>query len=286
MIKRVLDNDRIKVHFKDKVTGVSGTVGNFTSTLESGEEIHHGIVILAIGAEPLRPEGMYLYKENPNVLLSLDLDEELAQQSDRLKKAKAVAFIQCVGSRIPERPYCNKVCCAHSVESAIKLKVMNPEMDVFILFRDMRTYGEREVLYTRARELGVVFIRYVIANPPKVEEAGGRLKITVTDQIMQMPVSLEVDLLSLATAIIPHNNAPLAELYKVPLNAEGFFTEAHPKIRPVDCLHRGHLFGGVVPLPQTHPGNRGRIPGLRLPGQHHPVPGLPGAGIHHLQPHR
>ncbi|MGA8139805.1 MAG: FAD-dependent oxidoreductase [Desulfobaccales bacterium] len=250
MIKRVLDNDRIKVHFKDKVTGVSGTVGNFTSTLESGEEIHHGIVILSIGAEPLRPEGMYLYKENPNVLLSLDLDEELARQSDRLKKAKAVAFIQCVGSRIPERPYCNKVCCAHSVESAIKLKVMNPEMDVFILFRDMRTYGEREVLYTRARELGVVFIRYVIANPPKVEEAGGRLKITVTDQIMQMPVSLEVDLLSLATAIIPHNNAPLAELYKVPLNAEGFFTEAHPKIRPVDASTEGIFLAGLCHYPK------------------------------------
>ncbi len=250
MIKRVLDNDRIKVHFKEKVTGVSGTVGNFTTTLESGEEIRHGIVILAIGAEPLRPEGMYLYKENPNVLLSLDLDEELAKQSDRIKKAKAVAFIQCVGSRIPERPYCNKVCCAHSVESAIKLKVMNPEMDVFILFRDMRTYGEREVLYTRARELGVVFIRYVIANPPKVEEAGGRLKITVTDQIMQMPVSLEVDLLSLATAIIPHNNAPLAELYKVPLNAEGFFTEAHPKIRPVDATTEGIFLAGLCHYPK------------------------------------
>ena len=250
MIKRVLDNDRIKVHFKDKVTGVSGAVGNFTSTLESGEEIHHGIVILSIGAEPLRPEGMYLYKENPNVLLSLELDEELALQSDRLKNAKAVAFIQCVGSRIPERPYCNKVCCAHSVESAIKLKVMNPEMDVFILFRDMRTYGEREVLYTRARELGVVFIRYVIANPPKVEEAGGRLKITVTDQIMQMPVSLEVDLLSLATAIIPHNNAPLAELYKVPLNAEGFFTEAHPKIRPVDASTEGIFLAGLCHYPK------------------------------------
>ena len=131
----------------------------------------HGIVVLAIGAEPLRPEGMYLYKQNPNVLLSLDLDQEIAQESERLKKAQAVAFIQCVGSRIPERPYCNKVCCAHSVENAIKLKVMNPEMDVFILYRDMRTYGERETLYTRARELGVIFIRYVVSDPPEVEES-------------------------------------------------------------------------------------------------------------------
>ena len=112
------------------------------------------------------------------------------RRARRIQQAQAVAFIQCVGSRIPERPYCNKVCCAHSVENAIKLKVMNPEREVFILYRDMRTYGERELLYTRARELGVVFIRHVLADPPKVEEAGGRLKITVTDQILQMPVSL------------------------------------------------------------------------------------------------
>ncbi len=250
MINRVLGNDLITVHFQEMVTGVSGAVGNFTTTLGSGEEIRHGIVILAIGASPFRPEGMYLYKENPNVLLSLELDEEIAQESARIKQAQAVAFIQCVGSRIPERPYCNKVCCAHSVENAIKLKVMNPEMEVFILYRDMRTYGERELLYTRARELGVVFIRHVIADPPKVEEAGGRLKITVTDQILQRPVSVAVDLLTLATAIIPHHNAPLAELYKVPLNAEGFFTEAHPKIRPVDATTEGIFLAGLCHYPK------------------------------------
>jgi heterodisulfide reductase subunit A len=250
MINRVLGNDLITVHFEEMVTGVSGAVGNFTTTLGSGEEIRHGIVILAVGASPFRPKGMYLYKENPNVLLSLELDEEMAQNSARLKQAQAVAFIQCVGSRIPERPYCNKVCCAHSVESAIKLKVMNPEIEVFILYRDMRTYGERELLYTRARELGVVFIHYVIADPPRVEEAGGRLKITVTDQVMQMPVTFQVDLLTLATAIIPHHNAPLAELYKVPLNAEGFFTEAHPKIRPVDATTEGIFLAGLCHYPK------------------------------------
>ena len=119
-----------------------------------------------------------------------------------------MAFIQCVGSRIPERPYCNKVCCAHSVENAIKLKAMNPQMDVYILYRDMRTYGEREALYQRAREIGVVFIRHRLADLPQVEEADGRLKITVKDQILQRPVSFMVDLLTLATAIIPHHNAP------------------------------------------------------------------------------
>ena len=158
------------------VTGVSGVVGNFTSTLSTGQAIEHGIVVIAIGAEPYRPEGEYLYKQNPNVLLSLDMDVEIARDTERLQKAEAVAFIQCVGSRIPERPYCNKVCCAHSVENAIKLKAMKPEMDVYILYRDMRTYGERELLYQQAREMGVVFIRYILAEPPRVEEAGGRLR--------------------------------------------------------------------------------------------------------------
>jgi heterodisulfide reductase subunit A len=250
MINRVQNDERITVHFKAMVTGVSGAVGNFTTTLSDGEAIRHGIVILAIGAEPFRPEGMYLYKENPNVLLSLDLDEEIAQESERVKKAQAVAFIQCVGSRIPERPYCNKVCCAHSVEDAIKLKVMDPEKEVYILYRDMRTYGEREILYTRARELGVVFIRVPIANPAKVEEADGRLRITVTDHILQRPVSFSVDLLVLATAIIPHQNAPLAELYKIPLNAEGFFTEAHAKIKPVEASTEGIFLAGLCHYPK------------------------------------
>ncbi|MCX5892385.1 MAG: FAD-dependent oxidoreductase, partial [Deltaproteobacteria bacterium] len=250
MVNRILCHEKIKVHFEEMITGVSGVVGNFTSTLSSGEAIRHGIVILAVGATPFRPEGMYLYKQNPNVLLNLDLDEEIAQESERVKNARAVAFIQCVGSRIPERPYCNKVCCAHSVEDAIKLKVMDPEKEVFILYRDMRTYGERETLYTRARELGVIFIRYVVVDPPKVEEADGRLKITVTDQILQRPVTFAVDLLALATAIIPHQNAPLAELYKIPLNAEGFFAEAHAKIRPVEASTEGIFLAGLCHYPK------------------------------------
>jgi heterodisulfide reductase subunit A2 len=250
MIDRVLTNDRIIVHFKEIVNGVSGSVGNFTTTLASGLPISHGIVILAVGAEPFRPEGMYLYKQNSNVLLNLDLDEEIAQPSERIKKAQAVAFIQCVGSRIPERPYCNKVCCAHSVEDAIKLKEMDPEKEVYILYRDMRTYGERETLYTRARELGVVFIRHRLADLPRVEEADGRIKITVTDQILRRPVSFSVDVLALATAIIPHQNAALADLYKTPLNAEGFFSEAHAKIRPVDARTEGIFIAGLCHYPK------------------------------------
>ena len=175
-IGKVTNHPNITIHYQAVVTEVSGVVGNFTSKLSNGEAIEHGIVVIAIGAVPYRPEGEYLYKKNPNVLLSLDMDEEIAEETERLKEAEAVAFIQCVGSRIPERPYCNKVCCAHSVENAIKLKVMNPQRDVYILYRDMRTYGERELLYQRAREKGIIFIRYVVSDPPQVAEVDGRLQ--------------------------------------------------------------------------------------------------------------
>jgi heterodisulfide reductase subunit A2 len=250
LLRKVTGHEKIKIHYNAIVEAVSGVVGNFTSTLSTGQDINHGIVVIAIGGEPLRPEGEYLYKQNPNVLLSLDLDAEIMAKSERLKAAQAVAFIQCVGSRTPERPYCNKVCCAHSVENAVKLKVMNPDRDVYILYRDMRTYGERETLYQRAREMGVLFIRYKIGEAPIVEEADGHLRITVKDQVLERPVSFEVDLLTLATAIIPHQNAPLAELYKIPLNAEGFFTEAHAKIKPVEASTEGIYISGLCHYPK------------------------------------
>ena len=250
LLRKVTGHDQIKLHYNAIVEEVHGVVGNFTSRLSSGAGIDHGVVVIAIGAEPYRPEGEYLYKQNPNVLLSLDLDQEITKKSERLKTAQAAAFIQCVGSRTPERPYCNKVCCAHSVENAIKLKVMNPDLEVYVLYRDMRTYGERELLYHRAREMGVMFIRFSIAEPPVVEEADGRLQITVKDQILERPVSFTVDFLTLATAIIPHQNAPLAELYKIPLNAEGFFTEAHAKIRPVEASTEGIFMAGLCHYPK------------------------------------
>jgi heterodisulfide reductase subunit A-like polyferredoxin len=249
-IEKVENHDKIKIHLESTVEEVSGFIGNFATKLSKGQEIDHGIVVLATGAKPYQPEGDYLYKENSNILLSLELDSEIAKESKRIKNAKTAAFIQCVGSRIPERMYCSKVCCAHSVENAIKLKEKNPDMDVYILYRDMRTYGKKEDLYKKAREKGVSFIRYNLDAPPKVEDAEGRIRIMVKDQVLQGPLEILADILILASAIVPHDNTPLAQLYKVALNTEGFFTQAHVKMRPVDCATYGIFLAGLCQYPK------------------------------------
>ena len=250
LVQQVGQQENIRVHFNAEVIEASGVVGNFTSRLSNGQEINHGVVVMATGGLPYVPEGQYLYGQNPKVLLTLDLDREIREQSARLAKVEAAAFIQCVGSRIPERPYCSRVCCTHSVENALKLKEMNPDMEVYVLYRDMRTYGERERLYVEAREKGVVFIRFRLDDLPRVEEENGRLKITVTDLVLQRPLELSVDILTLASAIVPYDNRPVAEIYKTALNAEGFFSEAHAKIRPVDSAAEGIFLAGLCHHPK------------------------------------
>ncbi len=250
VIRKVATHDKITLHLGTTVKEASGFAGNFVSGLSNGEEIAHGVAVLATGAEAYQPKGQYLFGENPNVLHLLDMDMEIAQRTDRIRKAKAVAFIQCVGSRISERPYCNKICCSHSVENALKLKEIDPEMDVYIIYRDMRTYGEREILYAAAREKGVIFIRYTLDHPPQVEELGSRLKITVMDHILQRPVAIVADALALATAIVPRDNNALSQTYKVALNAEGFFAEVHAKIRPLDCATDGIFLAGLCHYPK------------------------------------
>jgi heterodisulfide reductase subunit A len=165
--------------------------------------------------------------------------------------AQQVVFIQCVGSREAERPYCSRVCCTHSIESALALKELKPEIEVFILYRDMRTYGEKELLYQEAREQGVCFIRYDLDRKPEVKKSStGGLTLKVFDPILGLPLTLEPDLLTLATAIIPNTADDLGEIFKVPLSAEGFFNEAHAKLRPVDCITDGIYLAGMAHYPK------------------------------------
>jgi heterodisulfide reductase subunit A len=184
-------------------------------------------------------------------LLSLELDQEIAEHSQRFGQIETAVFIQCVGSREPDRPYCSRVCCTHSVRSALKLKELNPDMDVYILYRDIRTYGEREDIYREARSKGVAFIRYDLENKPSVEKKGDRLSVTVTDKDLQCPVEIQADILTLASAIVPSEGSDaVAKLYKVAMNQEHFFLEAHVKLRPVDFATDGIYLAGLAHYPK------------------------------------
>jgi len=253
VVKRVTDHPRIEVHLNAAVTDVQGFVGNFTSTITSDgrqTEVKHGAAVIAIGGHSYKPKE-YLYKENPRVLLNLEMDQALREQNPLVTGARSAVFIQCVGSREPERPYCSRICCTHSVESALRLKALNPDMDVYILYRDLRTYGLRETLYKEARAQGVMFIRFDLENKPRVEQtADGGLKVTVKDNILGIPLIITPDVLTLASAIIVKDQEKLAKLFKVPLNNDGFFLEAHMKLRPVDFATDGVFVAGLAHYPK------------------------------------
>jgi heterodisulfide reductase subunit A len=253
LISQVNRHPLIDVHLNTTIKDASGFVGSFTSTLidHRGKEtqLDHGAIIMATGGKPYKPKE-YLYGEDPNVFLSLEFDQEIMRGNDKIKDAKSAVFIQCVGSRIPERPYCSKVCCTHSIHSALTLKKLNPDMNIYILYRDIRTFGEREDLYLEARSNGILFIRYDLEDPPKVEKENGRLKVTVTDHVLRRPLKTFPDMIILATAVVPHDNTPFSKLYKVSTNEEGFFLEAHMKLRPVDFATDGIFLAGLCHYPK------------------------------------
>lgn len=252
LIAVVENHPKVNVLKNAALKTVAGSVGNFTSEVEVNgdpETIKYGIAVLATGGREHKPQE-YLYGRDPRVMTHLEFDGELRDKAATVQKAGSAVFIQCVGSREPERPYCSRVCCTHTVHSAIKLKELNPGMRVFVLYRDMRTYGLREELYTKARELGVVFIKYYPDSKPRVFKDGDDLLIEVTDPILQMPVKLSADYIVLSAAIVPNDNQDLVELFKAGMNADGFFSEAHPKLRPVDLNVDGLFLAGLCHHPK------------------------------------
>jgi len=252
LLKEIEGRSDIRIIPGAELKGVEGFVGNFTAEVEADgkvEKIPHGVAVIATGAEPLVPDE-YCFGKSERIMLSLDLDKALRERNALVSNARSAVFIQCVGSREPSRPYCSRVCCTHSIENAIMLKEMNPSMDVFILYRDIRTYGMREGLYKKAREMGVIFVRYGLARKPEVKLREGIPVITVYDHVLQQEVMLEADILTLASAIVPSKSDELAKMYKVPLNSEGFFLEAHMKLRPVDFATDGVFVAGLAHWPK------------------------------------
>ena len=249
LVERVNQHTDIKVLLESEVTTASGFIGNFESVVSSNgssKTIPHGVVIVATGGQATDTDE-YLYGKNARVMRWHDIEHA----TDRLKDASSVVFIQCVGSRDDHRPYCSRLCCTTSVSQSIWLKEQYPEMNVYILYRDIRTFAEREVLYKKARQLGVIFIRYALDRKPDITETENGLEVAVFDPILQQNIIIEADYINLATAIEPAKNDTISELYKVPLNPENFFMEAHAKLRPVEFATDGIYMCGIAHYPKS-----------------------------------
>ena len=252
LVKQVSAHPGIDVHTNARVTNARGFVGNFEATISSNgqdTELKHGAVIVAVGAREHKPQE-HLYGEHDRVMTHLDFDAAMSAGDSRVTEAESAVFIQCVGSREPDRPYCSKVCCTHSVKSALALKEQKPEMNVYVLNRDIRTYGHREDLYRKARQKGVIFIRFDLEHKPRVTASGQGLEVSVHDPILDRDLVIASDLLVLASAIIPGDNEALAQMFKLSTNEDAFFMEAHPKLRPVEFATAGIFVAGLAHYPK------------------------------------
>jgi len=258
LIAKVYQHQLIHVYHDATITQATGYVGNFVTTVKSETglaEIKHGAAVLAIGADLYTPTE-YLYGQDERVVTHLDLEERLSKGDEKIINAKSVVMIQCVGCRNEDRDYCSRICCSQSVKNALKLKEKNPQMDVTILFRDMRTYGFKEDSYREASEKDVKFIRYEPQEPPVVEagesdEGRPVLKVTAPDYVLGKKLVIDADILALAAAVIPSAaTKEIAGLFKVTLSPDGFFKEAHVKLRPVEFGTDGVYLCGLAHYPK------------------------------------
>lgn len=252
--EQIEKENNITVHRNTDIEKIEGYVGNYTTKLkerDSGkeEEIAHGVVIVATGGKEYVP-AEYLYGKNDRVMTQHELEEKLALKGD-LASPDTVVMIQCVGSRDDERPYCSRYCCSQAVKNALKLKEQHPEANVFILYRDIRTYGTKEVYYNRAREQAVLFLRYDEDRKPVVKEMNGKIRIELPDPVLKRDLAMDADYLILSTGMVPQkDNDVYGKMLKVPLNQDGFFLEAHMKLRPVDFATDGVFMCGICHSPK------------------------------------
>jgi heterodisulfide reductase subunit A len=251
-VKEVLANPRIQVFTNTQVKQINGYIGNFTTLLSANgteKEYEHGVVIVAVGGKESVPNE-YLYGQDPRVLTQKELEEKIVHHPQEIEASKRIVMIQCVGSRTPERPYCSRICCSVAVKNALKIKEKNPGAEVTILYRDIRTFGLMERFYTEARKQGISFIPYDLDSKPDLRVEDHILHLKVKDKILGEEVTLRPDLVVLASAIVPYENGALAKMLKVPLNSNGFFLEAHMKLRPVDFATDGIFLAGLAHYPK------------------------------------
>jgi len=250
LIEEVQNHPKIHIYTGSEILNFEGSVGNFRTEFKSNGDVHeinHGVVIVATGAQEYEPTE-YLYGQDERVMTQLELEEKLANGNIG---AKAVVMIQCTGSREEPRVYCSRICCSEAIKNALRIKEKSPDTNVFVLYRDLRAYGFNEAYYTEARDKGVRFIRYEVDKKPEVSPDNGRLKVSVHDPILDAKININSDLLVLSAATVPRDgNKDLAQKLKLPLNEDGFFLEAHMKLRPVDFASDGIFLCGLAHSPK------------------------------------
>lgn len=250
-IERVMSNRLISVHFNAKASRVEGHIGAFSTRITAGEEsrsVKHGVAVVATGATEHIPES-YGYGKSDKVLTQLELSERLGRGEVSLPEKATVAMIQCVEQRNDERPYCSRVCCTTAVRNGLELRERYPQARILVLYRDIRTYGFREAAYRRAREKGILFIRYEPEQPPRLDSDG---RLRVLEPALGRTLEIVPDMVVLASPMVPRaDRKELSELLRVPLNADGFFLEAHVKLRPVDFASEGLFLCGTAHAPKS-----------------------------------
>jgi heterodisulfide reductase subunit A len=251
LIEEVSSHPLLHVYTGAEVVDFEGSAGNFKTRFTSNgqsHEIEHGVVIVATGAQEY-VSSEYLYGRHPAVITQLELENELAKGDFT---AKSVAMLQCVGPCDEPQGYCSRLCCAQAVKMGQRIKEKSPDTSVFVLHRDMRTYGFYESSYRVAREKGVRFLRLAEGSKADVVPSNGKVKVSVLDDILRAKLNIEADLLVLSTGIVPgEGNKDLAQKLKVPLTQDDFFLEAHMKLRPVEFATDGIFLCGLAHGPKT-----------------------------------
>jgi heterodisulfide reductase subunit A len=254
LIQRIEDHPKIHLYTEAKIENIEGSIGNFKTTLTTHEksiEFEHGVVVVATGAREYQPKE-YLYGQDKDVLTQVELEERLQEggewsTSARNNFPKNIVMIQCVGSRDEERPYCSRICCSVAVKNALKIKEISPDTNVYILYRDVRTYGFREGYYSKARQQGVRFLRYPDDQKPEATQNGEGLQVEVFSPALNASVEIPTDLVVLSAGIVAdEGNEEISKFLKVPLNQDKFFLEAHMKLRPVDFATDGVFLCGLA----------------------------------------
>jgi heterodisulfide reductase subunit A-like polyferredoxin len=253
LIAKVKSNDRIRLFTGAKIENIEGFVGNFKTTVKidsSIKELEHGIIIVATGAKEYQPTE-YLYGKERGVVTQRELEKLMVNGKLEVNTQNSMVMIQCVGSRNDKHPYCSRICCSEAIKNALKIKQLNKKANIYILYRDMRTYGFKEDYYQRAREEGVIFIRYEEGQEPEVKKGKEKLEVLVKDLILKENLLINADLVVLSTGVISSEDGEeLAQMLKVPLNEDGFFLEAHVKLRPVDFATEGIFLCGLAHSPK------------------------------------